>query len=80
MKKLLLILTLLGQGVLFAQAPSGYYNSANGLTGDALKAELNNILCFRSIINNGSGVYVDISAVSPFAPCYGAGNLHLKIS
>ena len=44
MKKLLLILTLLGQGVLFAQAPSGYYNSANGLTGEALKAELNNII------------------------------------
>ena len=44
MKKLLLIITLLGQGVLFAQAPAGYYNSANGLTGDALKAELNNII------------------------------------
>ena len=29
---------------IFGQIPAGYYSSANGLTGDALKTELNNII------------------------------------
>jgi len=40
---LFLFAALFTAGV-YAQAPSGYYSSANGLTGDALKAELNNII------------------------------------
>lgn len=42
MKKTLLFLTL--AGLANAQAPAGYYNSANGLTGVALKTALSSII------------------------------------
>ncbi|UOU96823.1 endonuclease [Chryseobacterium daecheongense] len=42
MKKI--ILSLLIGGLTYAQAPSGYYNSANGLSGAALKTALSNII------------------------------------
>ncbi|WBV58390.1 endonuclease [Chryseobacterium daecheongense] len=45
MKKIILFLAL--AGIAKAQAPAGYYSSANGLTGAALKTELS------SIITNG---------------------------
>ncbi|GAB0156731.1 hypothetical protein CHRYSEOSP005_19980 [Chryseobacterium sp. Alg-005] len=45
MKKI--ILSLLIGGLSYAQAPAGYYNSANGLSGASLKTELS------SIITNG---------------------------
>ncbi|ASK30218.1 endonuclease I [Chryseobacterium sp. T16E-39] len=45
MKKIILFLAL--AGLAKAQAPAGYYSSANGLTGSALKTELS------SIITNG---------------------------
>jgi endonuclease I len=41
---LILAGVLLMSSTLFAQIPSGYYNSANGLTGTALKSALNNII------------------------------------
>lgn len=42
MKKI--ILSLLVGGLAYAQAPAGYYNSANGLTGAALKTALSTII------------------------------------
>jgi len=45
MKKIILFLVL--SGSITAQAPAGYYNSANGLTGASLKTALS------SIITNG---------------------------
>ncbi|ROI00423.1 endonuclease [Chryseobacterium daecheongense] len=42
MKKI--ILSLLIGGLTYAQAPAGYYNSANGLSGAALKTALSNII------------------------------------
>lgn len=45
MKKLTLTFCMLCYVLsILAQAPAGYYNSANGLTGNQLKAELNNII------------------------------------
>lgn len=38
------ILSLLVGGLAYAQAPAGYYNSANGLSGAALKSALSNII------------------------------------
>ncbi|NOZ45494.1 MAG: hypothetical protein GXO79_01800 [Chlorobi bacterium] len=44
-KKTLIFLGLLVcSHIIFAQIPSGYYDSANGLTGSALKQELHNII------------------------------------
>ncbi|UTW66414.1 endonuclease [bacterium SCSIO 12643] len=40
----LIAFTLLLSNLAFAQIPSGYYNSANGLTGNALKSALNDII------------------------------------
>ncbi|MBB4806087.1 endonuclease I/chitodextrinase [Chryseobacterium defluvii] len=42
MKKIILLLVL--GGLANAQAPAGYYNSANGLTGASLKTALSNII------------------------------------
>lgn len=39
-----LLLTVLVAMVSFGQAPTGYYDNANGLTGDALKSALNDII------------------------------------
>lgn len=39
-----ILLTIFVAAVSFGQAPSGYYDSANGLTGDALKSALNDII------------------------------------
>ncbi|ROI14634.1 endonuclease [Epilithonimonas hominis] len=47
MKKSLLLLLAGISGLLSAQIPTGYYDSANGLTGSALKTQL------RQIITNG---------------------------
>lgn len=44
MKKLLLLLTLFVTATTFAQIPSNYYDSANGLTGYALKTKLKEII------------------------------------
>lgn len=42
MKKLLLCIVF--SQIAFAQAPAGYYNSANGLSGASLKTALSNII------------------------------------
>jgi endonuclease I len=47
MKNIYFFLALIVSAILTAQAPAGYYNSANGLTGYALKTELG------AIITNG---------------------------
>ena len=47
---LLLLLMATGSG-LGAQIPSGYYNNANGKTGDELKTALHNIITGHSTIN-----------------------------
>lgn len=47
MKKLILLLIIFSTFSLFAQIPANYYDSANGLSGYALKSEL------HSIISNG---------------------------
>ena len=39
-----LIITLITTSIGFAQIPSNYYNSANGLTGYSLKTQLKNII------------------------------------
>ncbi len=44
LKKKLLLLSLLVAGSAFAQIPPGYYDAANGQTGETLKATLNNII------------------------------------
>ncbi|MEE9349670.1 MAG: endonuclease [Flavobacteriaceae bacterium] len=44
MKHFLLTLLVLSSLVLFSQVPSNYYNSANGLTGYALKTQLSSII------------------------------------
>ena len=41
---LLFVSTMYIQASLLAQIPSGYYDSTNGLSGDSLKAALNNII------------------------------------
>lgn len=47
---LFIALTILWGGV-FAQIPAGYYNSADGLSGDALKGALHNIIDNHTEIN-----------------------------
>jgi endonuclease I len=44
MRKALPLLTLLTLSLLFAAIPDGYYDPANGLSGDALKLALHNII------------------------------------
>ena len=50
----LLIAFLIAAFVLQAQAPSGYYDSANGLTGDQLKLALHNIIKGHEEISYGA--------------------------
>ena len=79
MKKCVLLFALVWWGLLgFAQAPSDYYDSANGLTGDALKMALHNIIknhtttsytnlwnAFWSTDNKGNGVVWDMYSDIP---------------
>ena len=52
MKKLLSFLTLtLTLGLGYAQIPAGYYNNANGKTGDELKVALHNIIKNHTVIS-----------------------------
>lgn len=45
MKKFLITITIVLYGfVAFSQIPDGYYDGTSGLTGDALKSVLNNII------------------------------------
>ncbi len=50
MKKLLLILLLPLFTVAYAQIPSGYYNSASGLSGTALQSALHNIIDNHTVL------------------------------
>ncbi len=52
MKKILIIVLLITNIIIVAQVPTNYYNSANGLTGYALKTELSNIIS-NGHINRG---------------------------
>ena len=49
---LLLLLTVMS-GSLVAQIPSGYYNNANGKTGDELKTALHNIIKGHHVVSYG---------------------------
>ena len=44
MKELLLSISLLVASISFGQIPPGYYDSAQGFSGDSLKTELNLII------------------------------------
>ncbi len=55
MKKI--ILFSLFAGLAHAQAPSGYYNSANGLSGAALKTELSNIITNGHVDKGYNGLW-----------------------
>jgi len=44
MKNKFILLLILFSNVLLAQIPNGYYNAAQGLTGNALKTALHNII------------------------------------
>ena len=81
MKKKRLLLLFVGLALtlsVMAQAPANYYNSANGLTGDRLKAALHNIVkghtsisyaqiwnAFWSTDNKGNGVVWDMYSDRP---------------
>lgn len=51
MKKLLLFLLLPLFTISYAQPPAGYYNSANGLSGNALQSALRNIIDDHTVIS-----------------------------
>lgn len=55
MKKI--ILFSLFAGLAHAQAPAGYYNSANGLSGGALKTELSNIITNGHVDKGYNGLW-----------------------
>ena len=79
MKKILSLIVGLSFALsVMAQAPSDYYNSANGLTGNALKSALHNIIkghttisyaqlwnAFWSTDNKGNGVVWDMYSDKP---------------
>lgn len=79
MKRFILVLLCLSFGFcLSAQAPEGYYDDANGLTGDALKVALHEIIkghtaisygqlwnAFWSTDNKGDGVVWDMYSDTP---------------
>ena len=79
MKKLFSVVVALSLALsVMAQAPSNYYNSANGLTGNALKVALHNIIkghtsisysatmdAFWSTDNKGNGVVWDMYSDRP---------------
>ena len=57
MKKIIFFALLLSQFILVAQVPNNYYNSANGLTGYALKTELRNIIASSHQAHSYSQLY-----------------------
>jgi len=57
MKKYLVLFLLINCSLLNAQAPNGYYSSADGLIGSALKTELKEII---DDIDNGNGYSVHV--------------------
>lgn len=56
MKKLYTLITSFSVALTFAQAPANYYNSANGLSGYALKTQLRNIVA-NNINSSGNASY-----------------------
>ena len=78
MKKTLSLILSLGFALLVSAQPAGYYNSANGLTGNQLKVALHNIIkghtsisyaqlwnAFWSTDNKGNGVVWDMYSDRP---------------
>lgn len=78
MKKPFLLFLLIATLTGFAQIPNGYYNNANGKTGDELKAALHNIIkghttvsynnlwdAFWSTDNKGNGIVWDMYSDIP---------------
>jgi len=52
-----LCLSLLAKGFLAAQAPSGYYDPSNGLTGTTLQQALHNIIDDHTVLSYNPGIW-----------------------